>query len=181
MIRSKIRSMIRPIVQLAWRAATASAIAYFCAAAPVRAEPLGFQDVEQKAKALLESYVGAPAPDLVVTLTARREDGIGVWTVRYPEPAGRTVRGEAVLPQGASVLLRASAEDIIYEMRFPGLDLGFNAIPGRLEEAAAPTSRLGAFVGDCGVCGRRGAPLTLRVIPRAEFDAWLAQAEATDR
>lgn len=121
---------------------------------------------------LLREPQKRPAADLVVQLSAEA----GAWTARYMDRRRIVEPGAAVvLPAGLAVELRVLSADLIYEMAIPGLGIKFEAIPGRVGVVSLVAARPGDFEGTCAPsCGRRGAPILVRVVPRDQFDSWLA-------
>ena len=136
-------------------------------------ETVGAASLSKKALELLSAPPPEPMADLTILLFAEAD----VWSVRYAEHEGLAApAGEVVLPEGATVELRPTAADLVYEMSFPDLGLSFDALPGRIGVVRFETAKAGLFTGECRICGAKGAPLTLRVAPRAEFESWLSRA-----
>jgi len=90
------------------------------------------------------------------------------------------VSSELVLPAGREIDLRLRAHDVIHGFFIPGMRLKQNAVPGlTLHVHFAPVTP-GEYSILCSqVCGLGHGHMEarLRVLPAAEFDAWLAARE----
>lgn len=86
-----------------------------------------------------------------------------------------------VLPEGRTVRIELRSADVIHSFFVPDLLFKRDAIPGRTNVFQFVPDRPGTFLGECAeFCGLNHAEMTfdVRVLPGAEFDAWLAQREA---
>jgi len=84
-----------------------------------------------------------------------------------------------VLPVGANVRVLNSGVDVIHSFFVPALGVQRYNIPGRTIETWFRTDREGVFYGQCNqICGVNHwfMPIEVRVVPRAEFDQWVAAA-----
>jgi len=84
-----------------------------------------------------------------------------------------------VLPVGANVRVLNTGVDVIHSFFVPALGVQRYNIPGRTIETWFRTDREGVFYGQCNqICGVNHwfMPIEIRVVPRAEFDAWVAAA-----
>ena len=84
-----------------------------------------------------------------------------------------------VLPVGANVRVLNSGVDVIHSFFVPALGVQRYNIPGRTIETWFRTDREGVFYGQCNqICGVNHwfMPIEIRVVPRAEFDQWVAAA-----
>jgi cytochrome c oxidase subunit II len=94
------------------------------------------------------------------------------------------VSSELVLPAGREVDLRIRAQDVIHGFSVPELRIKQDAIPGETIHIHFTPTVAGTYAILCTqLCGlghyRMNA--TLRVLPREEFEAWLAAREAAKR
>ncbi|MET0295410.1 MAG: cytochrome c oxidase subunit II, partial [Phenylobacterium sp.] len=83
-----------------------------------------------------------------------------------------------VVPQGAVVKVLATGADVIHAFAVPAFGIITDAVPGRVNETWFEATTLGTFYGNCReLCGVDHAfmPIEVRVVPRAEFDAWVAK------
>ena len=92
------------------------------------------------------------------------------------------VSTELVLPVGREVDVRLRAQDVIHGFAVPELRVKQNAVPGQNFHVHFTPGGVGTYAVVCTqLCGlghyRMGA--TLRVLPAAEFDRWLADKEET--
>jgi len=90
-----------------------------------------------------------------------------------------TVDNPLVVPVGASVRVITTGHDVIHSFFIPSLGVQRYAIPGRALETWFQADRPGTFYGQCNqICGTNHAfmPITVQAVPKAEFDAWTAQA-----
>ncbi|HXF37970.1 MAG TPA: cytochrome c oxidase subunit II, partial [Actinomycetota bacterium] len=100
--------------------------------------------------------------------------GMGVAIVGTPQASP-----EMVLPAGERVRFVLTSDDVIHAFYVPGFLFKRDAIPGRVNvfEVVAPSP--GTWPGRCAeFCGLGHAAMTftVRVVPRAEFEAWLRAA-----
>lgn len=85
---------------------------------------------------------------------------------------------ELRLPAGEPVELLLNANDVIHSFWVPNLAGKTDMIPGRVNRMVIQADRPGIYRGQCAeYCGRHHALMAFDVIvmPRAEFDAWLAR------
>jgi len=100
------------------------------------------------------------------------------WRVRYP--SGHThieLANELRLPAGEHVELELRAADVIHSLWIPSLGGKTDMIPGRTTRMRLGPSRSGVYRGVCAeYCGASHALMALdvHVVPREQFDAWLA-------
>ncbi len=84
-----------------------------------------------------------------------------------------------VVPVGANVRVITTGQDVIHSFFVPSLGVQKYTIPGRTLETWFRADRPGTFYGQCNqICGTNHwfMPIEVRALPRAEFDAWVAQA-----
>ncbi|MFL5541852.1 MAG: cytochrome c oxidase subunit II [Longimicrobiaceae bacterium] len=118
-----------------------------------------------------------------------RPDGLTVqvtghqywWEMSYRRggaPAAFPSANELRLPAGEPVELLLHADDVIHSFWVPNLAGKVDMIPGRITRLVLQADRPGVYRGQCAeYCGRQHALMAFDVIvlPRAEFDAWLAR------
>ncbi|WP_019997039.1 cytochrome c oxidase subunit II [Aureimonas ureilytica] len=89
------------------------------------------------------------------------------------------VDNEMVIPVDTVVRLLSTAGDVIHSFALPSLGVKVDAVPGRLNEYWFEANREGIFYGQCSeLCGAShyNMPIAVRVVSRAQFDTWLANA-----
>lgn len=90
-----------------------------------------------------------------------------------------SVDNPMVAPAGRYVRLSISASDVIHSWAMPQFALKVDAVPGRLNQLWFKADEAGVYYGQCSeLCGQRHAfmPIELRILPQAQYDAWLAAA-----
>jgi cytochrome c oxidase subunit II len=88
---------------------------------------------------------------------------------------------DVVVPTGKIVRLIVTAGDVIHGWTIPAFGAKIDAIPGRLNEEWFKVEKDGVYYGQCSeLCGKDHAfmPITVRAVPQADFDAWVAKAKA---
>jgi cytochrome c oxidase subunit 2 len=88
---------------------------------------------------------------------------------------------EVVVPVNKVVRVLVTATDVIHNWAMPALGVKIDAVPGRINETWFKAEKAGTFYGQCSeLCGSRHAfmPITVRVVPEAEFEAWVKDAQA---
>ncbi len=91
------------------------------------------------------------------------------------------VDNELVLPTDTKIRFVITADDVIHAWWVPALGWKQDAIPGFINEAWTDISVPGVYRGQCAeLCGKDHGfmPIVVRAVPRAEFDAWLAERKA---
>jgi cytochrome c oxidase subunit 2 len=86
-----------------------------------------------------------------------------------------------VLPVDTKVRFVITADDVIHAWWVPALGWKQDAIPGIVNEAWAEVTEPGVYRGQCAeLCGKDHGfmPIVVRVLPKAEYTAWLAQQKA---
>ena len=126
-------------------------------------------------KAVLTDEPGTP--DLVVELTGAR----WYWIAKYPDSGVQSL-AELVLPAGKNIRLETTAADVIHSMWIPSFGLKIDSVPGMTTHLSFRTKGPASYLDDDSVrlqcaelCGRDHATMMLpvRVVPEAEFKAWL--------
>jgi cytochrome c oxidase subunit 2 len=107
-----------------------------------------------------------------------------IWQFVYPganEPDGLGAPysyEEMVVPTETTVSLNIVSEDVVHSWWVPELGGKFQAVPGYHNYTWFKISKPGVFRGQCAnICGRGHARMiaTVRAVPPAQFDAWLAE------
>jgi len=97
------------------------------------------------------------------------------------QPALLATSEDVVVPAGATVRVLITASDVLHSWAMPAFGVKRDAIPGRLNETWFRVDEPGMYYGQCSeLCGVRHGfmPIAVRVVPPAEFDAWVEQAQA---
>jgi cytochrome c oxidase subunit II len=105
-----------------------------------------------------------------------------IWQYVYPggEPDGLGAPysyENMVVPTNTTVTLDIVSEDVVHEWWIPELGGKFQAVPGYHSYTWFKISKPGLYRGQCSfLCGRGHARMiaSVRAVPPAEFDAWLA-------
>jgi cytochrome c oxidase subunit 2 len=90
------------------------------------------------------------------------------------------VDNQLVIPVGANIRVLTTGHDVIHSFFVPALGIQKYTIPGRTLETWMRADRPGVFYGQCNqICGTNHwfMPIAVRALPRAEFDAWVADAQ----
>jgi cytochrome c oxidase subunit 2 len=107
-----------------------------------------------------------------------------IWQFVYPgasEPDGLGAPysyEEMVVPTNTTVTLDIVASDVVHSWWIPQLGGKFQAVPGYHNYTWFKIPKPGIYRGQCALlCGRGHARMiaTVRAIPPAQFDAWLAR------
>lgn len=107
-----------------------------------------------------------------------------IWQYVYPganEPDGLGAPysyEEMVVPTNTTVTLDIVSEDVVHSWWIPQLGGKFQAVPGYHNYTWMKISKPGVYRGQCAIlCGRGHARMiaSVRAIPPAQFDAWLAR------
>jgi cytochrome c oxidase subunit 2 len=105
------------------------------------------------------------------------------WQFDYPDD-GVSIVGlpdsttEIVVPVGEPVHVTLTSPDVIHSFYVPAFLFKRDATPGRPTEFEFTVEEAGAYGGQCAeFCGvgHAAMKLTVRAVPRAEYEAWLAQ------
>ncbi len=89
------------------------------------------------------------------------------------------VDNEMVIPVDTVIRLLSTGGDVIHSFALPSLGVKVDAVPGRMNEYWFEANREGIFYGQCSeLCGAShyNMPIAVRVVSRAQFDGWLANA-----
>ena len=125
----------------------------------------------------------ASNPDLRVKVTGVQ----WTWQIEYPD-LGIQGGQELVLPVGRTVTFDITSLDVVHAFWVPAFMMRIDAVPGQTTQVTLTPTRTGSFAADrtfrlqCSqLCGLDHATMMLpvRVLPAAEFDAWIkAQPKA---
>jgi len=108
------------------------------------------------------------------------------WQFDYRD-AGVSVIGmpdqhaEMVVPVGEPIRINLRSADVIHAFYVPAFNFKLDAVPGRVNSFEFTVREPGVYRGQCAeFCGLYHSRmlLTVRAVPRAEFDAWLASKAA---
>ena len=139
--------------------------------------------------------------DLIVKITGSQ----WLWLYEYPtegvqfssrlttpraqidgmEPKGENylleVDNPLVLPVGKKIRFVTTSNDVIHSWWVPAFGVKRDAVPGFLREFWAKVEKPGTYRGQCSeLCGMEHGfmPIVVKVVPQAEFTAWLAEQRA---
>ena len=85
---------------------------------------------------------------------------------------------EMVIPSKTVVRVIGTAADSMHGWTVWGFGIKKTVIPGRLNEGWIEVPKEGIYFGQCSqICGQDHSymPIAVRVVPKADFDAWVAQ------
>jgi cytochrome c oxidase subunit 2 len=94
----------------------------------------------------------------------------------------RDVDRPLVLPADTRVHFLITADDVIHAWWVPALGWKQDAIPGVINDAWTQVGEPGTYRGVCAeLCGKDHGfmPIVVKVLPKAEYQAWLAQQKAS--
>jgi cytochrome c oxidase subunit 2 len=107
------------------------------------------------------------------------------WSFYYPGEGGREVVSPRLyLPEGQAVKFKVQSKDVIHDFWVPAFRLKIDAVPGIDTSLRITPNRVGTFPVVCAeLCGLGHSVMrqNARVLPRAEFDRWLADQRAKAR
>lgn len=115
-------------------------------------------------------------------------EDLGRTTGQAPEAGAISIIGTAaeepvlVIPVGEPVHFELRGNDVIHSFYVRNFLYKLDVIPGRDNDFVVTANTTGEFQGQCAeLCGLNHAEMrfTLRVLERAEFDAWVAEQEIT--
>jgi cytochrome c oxidase subunit II len=154
-------------LELLWTAVPVLIVAVLAAAVFYK-----LPDIENRAEA------SAPGDYLRIRVEGRQF----YW--RYVYPGGKVSVNELRLPLRRKVELEitAPAYDVIHSWWVPRLAGKMDAIPGKKNYIRFSPDEAGLFKGQCAeFCGAQHALMlaSARVVPAAEFDAWLQRPQAS--
>jgi cytochrome c oxidase subunit 2 len=100
------------------------------------------------------------------------------WYFEFEYDDG-TITEELVMPHNQPVVLRMTSEDVLHDFGLPGFRVKEDIMPGRITYIYLnPVDIRETFVQCAEYCGQNHSQMTtsVRVVPQADFDAWLAKA-----
>lgn len=111
------------------------------------------------------------------------------WRMTYPtegvEVSGFLDPGpQAVVPAGQPLLINLTSVDVIHSFYVPQFLYKRDAVPGVTHEFELTIEEEGTFIGQCAeFCGLFHArmPFSIRSVPQAEYEAWLAEQQAASQ
>lgn len=109
---------------------------------------------------------------LVVNVTAQQF----AWSFEYPKEKVKSNR--VVLPKDRPVEFRIKSNDVLHSFWVPEFRLKSDAVPGLTTKVRVTPSRLGTYAVVCAeLCGIGHSTMRqdLRVVKRAEYEAWIAK------
>ena len=93
-------------------------------------------------------------------------------------PGRLAVTEPMVVPVGQKIRVIVTASDVLHAFAVPAFGVKVDAVPGRLNETWFEVREPGTYYGQCSeVCGQLhyNMPIEVRVLPQAEFDAWVLE------
>ena len=86
-----------------------------------------------------------------------------------------------VVPVGVKIRYLLTANDVIHAWWVPAFSVKRDAVPGYMNEGWFKVDKVGVYRGQCAeLCGKDHGfmPIVVKVVEKAEFDAWLATQKA---
>ncbi len=121
----------------------------------------------------------AKQPDtLVVNVTGQQF----TWSFDYP--AEKVQSSTLVLPKDRPVEFRIHTKDVLHDFWVPEFRLKSDAVPGLTTKIRLTPDRVGRYQVVCAeLCGIGHSTMrqNVRVVPRADFDSWLARQKESAR
>lgn len=102
------------------------------------------------------------------------------WSFEYPGQ-GDFQSAEMVVPVDQPILLRMESTDVLHSFWVPEFRVKQDLVPGRTTELRITPSQIGEYKVRCAeICGTEHANMLapVRVVSRADYDAWLAEKSA---
>jgi len=122
---------------------------------------------------VLDDQEDARPNEMIVQVTGQQF----AWHFAYPDATGKTVRtDDLVLPENRPVKFDITAEDVIHSFWVPAFRLKSDAVPGLTTSFRVTPNRQGDYSIVCAeLCGLGHSTMrqSLKVVPEAEFAAWL--------
>lgn len=124
----------------------------------------------------LRDIRGTQSADMAVQVVGQRWN----WTVTYDN--GATSTTEMVVPVDTRIRFDVTSTDVLHSFWVPGFGVKIDAVPGRTTQMYVTTERTGENADDsrlrvqCAeLCGlsHAGMAMTVRVVERAEYEAWV--------
>ena len=127
---------------------------------------------------VLDDIEAKKADALVVHVTGQQF----AWSFEYPSE-GKLQSNQLVLPQDRPVHFKINTKDVLHDFWVPEFRLKSDAVPGITTDVRLTPTRLGSYPVVCAeLCGIGHSTMrqTVRVIPAADFDAWVEQQQQGD-
>ena len=127
---------------------------------------------------VLDDIEAKKADALVVNVTGQQF----AWSFEYPAQ-GKLQSNQLVLPQDRPVHFKINTKDVLHDFWVPEFRLKSDAVPGITTDVRLTPTRLGSYPVVCAeLCGIGHSTMrqTVRVIPAADFDAWVKQQQEGD-
>jgi cytochrome c oxidase subunit 2 len=127
---------------------------------------------------VLDDIEAKKADALVVNVTGQQF----AWSFEYPGE-GKLKSNQLVLPQNRPVHFKINTKDVLHDFWVPEFRLKSDAVPGITTDVRLTPTRLGSYPVVCAeLCGIGHSTMrqTVRVIPAAAFDAWVAKQRQGD-
>ena len=96
------------------------------------------------------------------------------------EPRLLAVDNRLVVPAGVKIRVLVTSSDVLHAFAVPAFGVKLDAIAGRTNETWFQVDNPGIYYGQCSeLCGQGHGfmPIAVEVLPQAEFDAWVEQAQ----
>ena len=94
------------------------------------------------------------------------------------EPRMLAVDNDMVIPANTVIRIIGTGADVMHGWTVWGFGIKKTVIPGRLNEGWISVPKEGIYFGECSqICGQDHSymPIAVRVVPKADFDAWVAK------
>ncbi|MGH2898216.1 MAG: cytochrome c oxidase subunit II [Solirubrobacteraceae bacterium] len=127
---------------------------------------------------VLNDIEEAQAGEMRVNVTGQQF----AWTFEYPQADGKPVKStQLVLANDQPVRFYVKALDVLHDFWVPAFRMKVDAVPGITTKYRVTPNRLGTYPVVCAeLCGLGHSVMraTARVVPQADFDAWIAELKA---
>src|SRR3954468_19598246 len=100
------------------------------------------------------------------------------WTFDYVEGGKKFSSAQLYVPEGQSVRFNVRTRDVLHDFWVPAWRMKIDAVPGLTTHYRVTPTRLGTYPVVCAeLCGLGHAFMrqTAHVLPKAQFDAWVAK------
>lgn len=127
---------------------------------------------------VLDDIETKKADSLVVHVTGQQF----AWSFEYPGQ-GKLQSNQLVLPQDRPVHFKINTKDVLHDFWVPEFRLKSDAVPGITTDVRLTPTRLGSYPVVCAeLCGIGHSTMrqTVRVVPAAEFEAWVKKQQQGD-
>ena len=127
---------------------------------------------------VLDDIEAKKADALVVHVTGQQF----AWSFEYPSE-DKLQSNQLVLPQDRPVHFKINTKDVLHDFWVPEFRLKSDAVPGITTDVRLTPTRLGSYPVVCAeLCGIGHSTMrqTVRVIPAADFDAWVQEQQQGD-